>query len=52
MTPEQRREIVRLAAAWSMASFNRGIDAGLSIEATQSDHDAADAFYAYMDGLK
>jgi len=51
MTPEQKAQIFRLAAEWSMTSFLRGIDNGKTEEPADADRAAADAFYAYMDGL-
>lgn len=52
MTEEQRDQIIRLAAEWSMASFLRGIARAETQGPKDADRAAADAFYDYMDGLK
>lgn len=51
MTPEQRNEIIRLAAEWSDTSYARGLDRGNHPETGDKDRAAADAFYAYLEGL-
>lgn len=47
MTPEQRNEIIKLASAWSLASFMRGNDQGRTQELAEADRDALKAFFDY-----
>lgn len=50
MTPEQRKEIIRLAEEWSLASHARGISVGAP-DLAEIDRNAGRAFYEYMEGL-